>query len=250
MARLLERLRGRELTSQERENLGEIEREICTPIAVWSLISIVLFCLLASTEWRFVGEAMLALALYLVYGAMKIRRAGREKLHAIEELLRGRQILFRTDMGRKIARQCVVIFSVTAIFFSCLVIMNAAVWKVPLWGRFLLAWGRASTELKVDLLAILFSALMSAVVIVLGILRVAQMSNIIITDDGLLISDSFFSWKEIQAAHVEYFFGRPVDLVVETCGGSRIRIQLSRFHIGREKADELVTLINARSRHS
>ena len=245
LEKIVEKIKKRELSGEEKENLKNLEEELVYPTVKWTVPGFILIFFLITYAENSIGIAMILLSLYLVLGLLKFRRESNEKLIQLKNRISQAKILFATNMMDRVKNQLIV-FSLVCLFFVIYLVIG-----IHINGQFtrfsqrcIEIWQRLSPATVIDVVAIIFSFLISAVAVVLAILKVSQISNLVITEEGLFISDSFLSWSEVKDARVEYFFRRPVDLVIDTKGGSVIRIQLSRFKIDREKAEEIAGILN------
>lgn len=245
LKKLTARVKKTGLSKEEEENLSSIENEILIPTLKWSVPGFIIVYLLARFAVELIGAAMIILSLYLVFGLFKFRRESNERIDALRKQLEPRAILFSTDMGRIVRNQFIVVLLLGALLAGNVLFEIHRTLGI---GEFIVRcsdiWLRLAPAARIDCIALIFSFVTSLLVILMGIFKVSQISNVVVTDEGLFISDSYLSWKELKSSYVEFFFRRPVYLVVETCGGSTIRIQLSRFKIDKQKAEEIASILN------
>lgn len=241
---IVEKIRKRKLTREEEEDYDNFQDEVLIPTLKWSIIGIVLiFCLLKFAV-DLIGATMIFLSLYLVYGILKFRKEFNRRLEALNEQISRQEKLFSTDMGSRVRNQFLTIALVTLFL---VIYTITGIHQYERFSEFFSKageiWRNLSPNTKIDIAAVLFSFVISGIVLLTGVFKISQMSNLIITNEGLFISDSFISWGEIKSSQVEYFFKRPVHLVINTRGGSLIRIQLSRFNVDKKKAEEIATIL-------
>lgn len=236
---------NRELSKEEEQGWDDFEHEVLVPTLKWSVTGIVLIWCLTRFAIDLIGVTIILLSLYLIYGLFKFNGEFNDKLRALREQISRKRVFFTTDMGGRVRNQ----FMVGAfVFILCIIYTMVGIHTYAGFAGALLRiekiWVSLAPTTQIDVVALIFSFTISAVVVLTMIFKISRISNLVITEEGLFIGDSHLTWGEIQHCEVEYFFKRPVDLVIASRGGSIIRIQLSRFRIDRDKAEEIAALIN------
>lgn len=254
LKKIVKTIKRAELTEEEEKTLDVLEKEIFIPTLTWSFFGFAIVFFFLTFDWRLIGKAMFILALYLVYGLFQFSRESKSLENAFKKQLETKKILFRTDMAKRIVNQFLVVAAVLIVFCLYWIIIEYSNGRFfDFTVRLLRLWNRISFEGKIDFFSVLFSCMISFIAVFMAIYRVSHMSDIIITDDGIFIGDSFFVWSDIKQYNIEYFFMRPVYLTIETKRTSLIRVQLSRFKFDRDKAGEIASImerkINENSEH-
>lgn len=241
---ILEKVQRDDYSKEEGETLLHITREVIVPAAKWLCIGVILTVLVV-WEQKLIGKAIIVLSIYLIYGLYRFEHDNEGARKALKKEISSQQIFFTTDMERRIRTQYLVIAAV-ALFFIILsgFILHHNGRLVVLTGRIIRFWEDSTPEAQIDFIAVIVFIFTSFFVATVGIFRVAQFSNVVITEKGVYISDSFLPWSELKEAETEYFFQRPVYLTLNTFGGSVIKIQLSRLKISDAKAEEITELVN------
>jgi|GEM_PF-2025499 len=241
---IIGKVRRDDYSREEGEALEHIAREVVIPAAKWLFIGVILTVLVLWAQ-DLIGEAIIILSLYLIVGLYRFERENELRQKDMKKEISAQRIFFSTDMERRIRTQCLLIAAVAAISMitSAFILYHNGRLEI-LTGKVIRFWGSSTPEAQLDFIAVLVFLFTSVFVVSVGIFRVAQLSNVIITEKGIHISDSFLSWSELKEAETEYFFRRPVHLTLKTFGGSVIKIQLSRLKIGDSKAEEITHLVN------
>jgi hypothetical protein len=228
------------LTEEEEEYFDTLEKEVLLPTFKWFLLGGGLVFYVVKISPDSIGTVMIVLTLYLLIGLMLYMRDMDGKLSAYKKKLACQKILFQTDMITRKKRDLLLIFlTFLALIVFLLVLM------IVLHGNqaFHQYWSLVSEDMKSDHYALLFSVFVSLAVIFTAAYRVVETSNLVITDEGIHIGENFYPWRAIAHAEVEYFFMRPLQLIIETHEKSRIRIDLYRFRIDNRRAEEISSIL-------
>ncbi len=241
---ILDKVHRDDYSKEESETIEHIASEVVIPTAKWLFIGVILTVLVIWAQ-ELIGEAMIVLSIYLIYGLYRFEHENESRRKKLKKEISSQQIFFSTDMERRIRTQYLVIAAV-ALFFITLsgFILHQNGRLAIFTDKVIRFWGNSTPEAQIDFIAVIVFLFTSIFVVTIGIFRVAQVSNVVITEKGIHISDSFLSWSEIKEAETEYFFQRPVHLTFKTFGGSVIKIQLSRLKISDTKAEEITALVN------
>jgi len=243
---ILDRVQRDDCSVEEEETLLHITREVIVPAAKWLCIGVILTVLVFWAQ-ELIGTAIIVLSIYLIYGLYRFEHDNESNREALKKEIASQQIFFTTDMERRIRTQYLLIATVTLFF----IILSAFILHqngrlAVLTGRIIHFWKDSTPEAQIDFIAVIVFIFTSIFVATVSIFRVAQFSNVIVTEKGVYISDSFLPWCELKEAETEYFFQRPVYLTLNTFGGSIIKIQLSRLKISDAKVEEITSLVNRR----
>jgi len=237
---LVEKVKKAPLSGEDMEYFDYLEREVVLPSIKWLILGGILMFYLPGASPGAIGTVIVILTLYLLFGLILFLRDMEKKLGDLRTRLESETILFRTDMIGKRKKELILAL---AGVLSAMIVLLALMVLLYRRGAFNEYWSLVSADMKSAHYALLFSVFISLAVVFTALHKITEISNLVITGEGIFISEHFLSWNDILRSEVEYFFRRPVQLILETRTHARIRIDLYRLRVDSREADQIAAIL-------
>jgi hypothetical protein len=230
------------LTGEDEEHFDYLEKEVLLPCIKWSIIGGFLMIYVTRISPGAIGSIILLLTLYLLFGLMLFLRDRERQLGELRGKLERETILFHIDMIRKKKRDLILGFVLSLSAIALLLVIMVLLYHREAFSEY---WSLVSPDMKSDHYALLFSVFISLAVVFTASYKVTEMSNLVITGRGIFISDHFVLWNDIEHSEIEFFFKRPIQLVLHIRDMAAIRIDLYRFRIDNAQAEQIAAILRS-----